>query len=86
MRSDNGPQFKSEVFETSCESLEVEYERIPYKTPNMNAYKESYHRILGDGCLGINEFESFAEARCQGQTVYKDENLRDSIKTHKISR
>lgn len=62
VRSDNGPQFISEAFETSCESLKVEHERIPYKTPNMNAHIESYYRILEDECLGINEFESFAEA------------------------
>jgi putative transposase len=40
----------------------VEHERIPYKTPDMNAHIESYHEILKEECLSINEFQSFAEA------------------------
>lgn len=62
IRSDNGPQYISNVFGAACNNLGIEHERIPYKTPNMNAYIESYHRILQDECLEINEFESYASA------------------------
>ncbi len=62
IRSDNGPQFISEIFEKACKQLNIEHERIPYKTPNMNAHIESYHRILEEECLSIHEFATFAEA------------------------
>ena len=62
IRSDNGPQFISQVFEGSCIELGVEHERIPAHTPNKNAHIESFHRILEDDCLSINEFETYTEA------------------------
>ncbi|MCL6577536.1 MAG: IS3 family transposase [Kyrpidia sp.] len=62
VRSDNGPQFVSHLFESECEQLGVEHERIPPKTPNMNAHIESYHRLLEDECLSIHGFISYAEA------------------------
>lgn len=62
VRSDNGPQFISHAFEEACIELGVEHERIPPKTPNMNAHIEAFHRILEDDCLSINEFESYTGA------------------------
>lgn len=62
VRSDNGPQFISHAFEEACIELGVEHERIPPKTPNMNAHIEAFHRVLEDDCLSINEFETYAEA------------------------
>lgn len=62
IRSDNGPQFVSHLFESACEQLGVEHERIPPKTLNMNAHIESYHRLLEDECLSTHEFTSYAEA------------------------
>lgn len=62
IRSDNGPQFVSYAFESTCEQLGLEHERIPPRTPNMNAHIESFHRILEDDCLSRNEFESYAQA------------------------
>ncbi|MDO6355673.1 hypothetical protein Q3V94_11460 [Caloramator sp. CAR-1] len=41
IRSDNRLQFINETFENSCKQLNIEHERIPYKTPNMNADIES---------------------------------------------
>ena len=61
-RSDNGPQFISHKFEDTCKELNLEHERIPFKTPNKNAHIESFHRILEDECLSRFEFESYAEA------------------------
>ncbi|RBW67269.1 integrase core domain-containing protein [Bacillus taeanensis] len=62
IRSDNGPQYKSHVFGEACESLSVEHERIPPRTPNMNAHIEAFHRILEDECLSRYEFQSYEEA------------------------
>lgn len=62
IRTDNGPQFISHTFETCCETYEMEHERIPPKTPNMNAHIESFHRIMEDDCLSGREFETYGEA------------------------
>lgn len=62
IRSDNGPQFISHVFADTCASLNAEHERIPFKTPNMNAHIESYHSILEKECISRYEFQSYAEA------------------------
>jgi len=62
VRTDNGPQFISHAFEEACIDFGVEHERIPPRTPNMNAHIESFHRLLQDECLGRYDFESYAEA------------------------
>ncbi len=51
IRSDNGPQFVSDVFQEACAQLGLEHERIPFKTPNMNAHIEAFHSILEGDCL-----------------------------------
>jgi len=46
IRSDNGPQFISYVFEETCEQYSVEHERIPPKTPNeFVSYQEAYQLV-----------------------------------------
>jgi putative transposase len=62
MRTDNGPQFISNKFELACESLSIEHERIPPKSPNNNAHIEAFHSILEEDCLSLHEFDTFAEA------------------------
>jgi putative transposase len=62
IRTDNGPQFISHVFQQACATLGVEHERIPPKTPNLNAHIESYHSQLERDCLSRQEFSSYAEA------------------------
>jgi len=57
IRSDNGPQFISNLFEGTCLELDIEHERIPFKTPNLNAHIESLFmpvpcsNSLISGCL-----------------------------------
>lgn len=63
VRSDNGVQFTSIAFAEACEELNIEHERIPPKTPNMNAYIEAFHSILEDDCLSLFEFDDFDEAK-----------------------
>jgi putative transposase len=62
IRSDNGPQFISNAFEQGCEEFKTEHERIPPRTPNMNAHIESFHRILEDDCFSRFQFETYEEA------------------------
>jgi putative transposase len=62
IRSDNGPQFVSLMFESTCQKLGVEHERIPPRTPNMNAHIESFHRWFEEECLARNEFQTYEEA------------------------
>ncbi|WP_348521815.1 IS3 family transposase [Clostridium sp. BJN0001] len=51
LRTDNGSQFISGVFEKGCLDEGVLHERIPVHSPNYNAFIESYHRYLQDECL-----------------------------------
>ncbi len=50
IRTDNGSQFISNAFAATCDELELIHERIPVKTPNMNAHIESFHSILEEEC------------------------------------
>lgn len=51
LRTDNGSQFISGTFEEACLKEKVLHERIPVRSPNYNAFIESYHRYLQDECL-----------------------------------
>lgn len=62
IRTDNGPQFISNAFGEFCEAEKITHERIPPKTPNMNAYIESFHATLERDLLRKNIFETFEEA------------------------
>lgn len=62
IRSDNGPQFVSILFGDMCESLEMIHERIPPRTPNMNAYIESFHSLMERDLFSKQDFMTFEEA------------------------
>ncbi|MCM3698672.1 IS3 family transposase [Paenibacillus macerans] len=62
IRTDNGPQFLSVLFGDTCESWEVLHERIPPKTPNMNAYIESFHSSMERDLLTKESFETMEDA------------------------
>jgi putative transposase len=62
IRTDNGPQFVSKAFGELCEAEGITHERIPPKTPNMNAYIESFHVTLERDLLRKERFETFEEA------------------------
>lgn len=82
IRSENGPQFISHAFEQGCESFLVEHERIPPKTPNMNAHIESFHRILEEDCLSRFQFETYGEAYQEAlefMRFYNDRRMHSSI-------
>lgn len=62
IRSDNGPQFVSHLFEEACADFKMIHERIPPKTPNKNAHIESFHSILEAECYQRHEFETYPQA------------------------
>lgn len=62
IRTDNGPQFVSKAFVEMCEAEQITHERIPPKTPNMNAYVESFHATLERDLFSKNYFQTFQEA------------------------
>lgn len=62
IRTDNGPQFISKAFGDLCVEEGIVHERIPPKTPNMNAYIESFHATLERNLLRRESFETFEEA------------------------
>jgi putative transposase len=45
-----------------CESLDMVHERIPPKTPNMNAYIESFHSLIERDLFIREDFMTFEEA------------------------
>ncbi|WP_158302258.1 IS3 family transposase [Paenibacillus mesophilus] len=65
LRSDNGPQFVSNLFGDMCledENDPLIHERIPPKTPNLNAYIESFHSIIERDLLSKEDYSTFEEA------------------------
>lgn len=62
IRTDNGPQFISTLFGDACESWEMTHERIPPRTPNMNAYIESFHGLMERDLLSKASFETMEDA------------------------
>lgn len=62
IRTDNGPQFISQLFGDMCECLGIVHERIPPRSPNMNAYIESFHSLLERDLFGLMEFDTLEEA------------------------
>ncbi|MDT9723995.1 IS3 family transposase [Xylanibacillus composti] len=62
IRTDNGPQFVSKAFGELCAERYITHERIPPKTPNMNAYIESFHATLERDLLSKETFDTFQEA------------------------
>ena len=61
IRSDNGPQFLSKEFGDFSQDCKVYHERIPPKSPNLNAYIESFHSIIERECYQRHAFECFEE-------------------------
>jgi putative transposase len=63
IRTDNGSQFISGIFEEVCLKEHVIHERIPVRSPNYNAYIESFHRYLQDECLTGKKYMTLEEVQ-----------------------
>ncbi|SMF88825.1 putative transposase [Paenibacillus uliginis N3/975] len=64
IRTDNGPQFKSHKFGKFFETHKefIIHERTPNRSPNKNAFIESFHSILERECFKRHIFTDFQEA------------------------
>lgn len=62
IRSDNGPQMSSKMFEKELLALPCDHEFIPFATPNKNAYIESFFSVLECAVLAKSYFMTFADA------------------------
>lgn len=62
IRTDNGPQFVSALFGDMCDIRGILHERIPPKTPNMNAYIESFHSIIERNLFSKMEYMTMEAA------------------------
>ena len=62
IRTDNGPQFVSTLFGDMCESWGMHHERIPPKSPNMNAYIESFHSLMERNFMSNDTYITMEEA------------------------
>lgn len=85
IRTDNGPQFCSNTFHEFCERHKEQliHERIPPKSPNLNAYIESFHSVLERECFQRYEFRTLEHAFQKVDefiTFYNKRRLHGSIK------
>jgi len=67
LRSDNGPQMTSNQFFEYVSSIHLEHEFIPVRTPNKNAFIESFFSIYETQFLQVRYFNNFKD-------VYKQTN------------
>lgn len=82
IRTDNGPQFISKAFYDFCVEMGIEHERIPNKTPNKNAFIESFHSILERECYRRNCFADYEEAFAEVDRFiryYNNERIHGSL-------
>ena len=61
LRSDNGPQMTSNQFYEYVKSIELDHEFIPVRTPNKNAFIESFFSIYETQFLQVRYFSNFKE-------------------------
>ena len=76
IRSDNGPQMRSNEFHKYLEKLELklEHEFIPVQTPNKNAHVESFFSIVESEFIQVRYFHTFADAYDQTHQWVKHYN------------
>ncbi len=73
-RTDNVIKFIDNKFEGTCDSLEMEYQRIPVKTPDMNTHIESFHPILEEEYNSCNELKCHLEVYAIASEYMNDYN------------
>lgn len=82
VRTDNGTQFTSKIFEKKCKDLNIYHERIPNATPNKNAHIESFHSILEREFLSDACFRKISDAHRRMDNfinLYNNKRIHGSI-------
>ena len=83
LRSDNGPQMTSNQFYKYINNIGLEHEFIPVRTPNKNAFIESFFSIYETQFLQVRYFETLKDAYEQTEEFikfYNTERLHGSLK------
>jgi putative transposase len=83
IRTDNGTQFTSNLFEETCKKYNIHHERIPNATPNKVAHIESFHSLLERECLQYNSFWCLEQAYKEVSKYinwYNNERFHGSLK------
>ena len=62
LRTDNGPQYTSEIFKNTVKILGIRSEYIQKHTPEDNGDIESFHNSLKTDYIWINDLETFEDA------------------------
>ncbi len=70
IRTDNGPQFVSRGCGAFMHQHHIYHERIPPKSPNLNAYVEAFHSQLQQECFDQRVFTFFDEAYAEVDDYY----------------
>jgi putative transposase len=83
LRSDNGPQMSSRKFEKELLALPADHEFIPIRTPNKNAYIESFFSLLEINVMAADYFYDFSEAFnrvVEYVNFYREERIHGKLK------
>lgn len=76
-------QFVSKLLGDTCESLDLIHERIPSRSPNMNAYIESFHSVLERHLFSRRDFmtlDKAYEALDQYMDFYNNRKIHGSLR------
>lgn len=82
LRSDNGPQMTSHELNNYVNEIGLEHEFIPPRTPNKNAFIESFFSIFETQFLQVRYFESLKDVYEQTEEFvkfYNNERLHGSL-------
>ena len=74
LRTDNGPQYVSEMFKNTVKILGIKSEYIQKHTPEDNGNIESFHNSLKTDYIWVNDLETFQDAEKLMEYAFNDYN------------
>ncbi len=74
LRTDNGPQYQSEIFKNTMKLLDIRSEYIQKHTPEDNGDIESFHSSLKMDYIWVTDLETFEDARNLIEYAFTDYN------------
>jgi len=74
LRTDNGPQYISEIFKETVKLLGIGSEYIQKHTPEDNGDIESFHNSLKTDYIWVNDVETFQDAQTLMEEAFVDYN------------
>ena len=63
LRTDNGPQYQSEIFKNTVKLLDIRSEYIQKHTPEDNGDIESFHNSLKTDYIWVTDIDTFEDAK-----------------------